>query len=275
MTPERGLSAVIITLNEERNLPRCLGSVRWAEEIVVVDSFSTDRTVEIAGTFGARVVQHEYEGSSRAVQRGIDAATREWIFVIDADEEVTPELAQEISTVVERNPDAGFDIPRKAYAFGRWIEHGGWYPDHQFRLFRKGACRVDHQEVHGGFAPTGARERLHGLLLHHTYETIYSYVQKMNDYTSLQVTNKLRANPGLVVGRPKLLLSPLSHFLTMFISRGGYRDGFHGFVLALLDATYTFLLYAKIWEYRWREREGRGVLPPVTNAALNRLKRAR
>jgi glycosyltransferase involved in cell wall biosynthesis len=274
MTPGPGCTAVIITLNEERNLPRCLASIAWADEIVVVDSYSTDATVEVAERHGARVYRHVYEGSSRAVERGIGYATRAWIFVIDADEEATPELGEEIREVVRRNPDAGFEVPRKAFAFGRWIGHGGWTPDYQFRLFRKDACHVEHQEVHGGVGPTGRKERLRHILLHHTYETIHAYVEKMNDYTSLQVTNKLRARPGLTVRWPKLLLSPLSHFLTMFFSRRGYRDGFHGFVLALLDATYAFLLYAKIWEYGWR-RERNGPLPPVTNADLQGLRRLR
>jgi glycosyltransferase involved in cell wall biosynthesis len=270
------LSVVLTTLNEERNIDRCLGSVRWADEIVVVDSFSSDGTVARARTYTDRVYQHEYPGSSRQVERGIQYATGEWIFVLDADEEVTPPLAGALRQVAASDPpEAGFEILRKAWAFGRWIEHGGWFPDYQFRLFRKDRYRANHQEVHGGFEPLGAKGRIDALLLHHTYETIFSYVEKMNDYTSLQVSNKLRDTPGADAGWTKILLSPLSHFLRMFVSNRGYRDGMHGFVLALLDATYSMLLYAKLWEYRMQEREGRGTLPPVTNAGLNGVKRNR
>jgi hypothetical protein len=139
-------------------------------------------------------------------------------------------------------------------------------------LFRKDSYYTDHQEVHGGFNTRGKKGRLEGILYHHTYETIYSYVEKMNDYTSLQVTNKLKSNPSLLPKRRNLILSPLSHFLRMFISKKGYKDGFHGFVLALLDATYTLLLYAKIWEYQTRKVDGAVNLPPITNVDLNKLK---
>jgi len=267
------LSAVLTTLNEERNIDRCLGSVRWADEIVVVDSFSWDKTVERARTYTARIYQHEYPGSSRQVERAIQYAEGEWVFIIDADEEMTPELAGEIRAMLTSGTECnGFEILRKPYAFGKWIEHGGWYPDYQIRLFRKGAYHPEHQEVHGGFRIDGHRGRMSGLLLHHTYPTIYSYVEKMNDYTSLQVSNKLNAKPGIEAPWHKILLSPLSHFLRMFISKKGYKDGMHGFILALLDATYSMLLYAKIWEYRERSREGQGAIPPITNVQLNALK---
>ncbi|MGA9117629.1 MAG: glycosyltransferase family 2 protein [Bacteroidota bacterium] len=270
---EPKLSVVLTTLNEERNVERCLGSVRWADEVVVVDSFSRDGTVERARAFTDRIYQHEYPGSSRQVERGIGYARGPWILVLDADEEVTPPLAAEIRETLAADPDAaGFDILRKPSAFGRWIEHGGWFPDYQFRLFRKDRYRANHREVHGGFEPLGKKGRLRHLLLHHTYETIYSYVGKMNDYTSLQVSTMLAERPGIRVVRRDLLLHPLSHFLRMYFSRRGYRDGFHGFVLALLDAVYTLLLYAKVWEYGERKARPEGPLPPVTNTELNRLK---
>jgi glycosyltransferase involved in cell wall biosynthesis len=271
------VSVVLTTLNEERNIDRCLASVAWADDIVVVDSFSRDRTVEKARVHTSRVFQHEYPGSSRQVERGIGYATGEWVFVIDADEEVTPDLAAEIRQVLERPAGAGspvgYDVPRKVNAFGRWLVGGGWYPDYQFRLFRKDSYRAEHQEVHGGFAPTGPRGRLSSFLLHYTYETIHDYMAKINDYTSLHVANILRERPDADVRWHKLLLSPLSHFLKMFVSKRGYQDGFHGFVLSLLDAVYALLLYAKLWEYRMRRASGGGVLPPITNAELTARKR--
>jgi glycosyltransferase involved in cell wall biosynthesis len=268
------VTVVLVTLNEAKNIERCLESCRWADEIVVVDSFSTDATVAMARRYTEKVYQHEYPGTSRQVERGIGYATGEWIFVIDADEEVSPELAAEVRGILrDGTACAGYEFIRKPSAFGRWIGHGGWFPDYQFRFFRKDSYYPEHQEIHGGFNTKGVRGRLTGYLYHHTYATIYSYVEKMNEYTSLQVSNKLRADPHIRVRWYKILFSPLSHFLRMFFSKKGYKDGFHGFVLALLDATYSMLLYAKIWEYRMREREGKGIMPPTTNAELNLLKR--
>jgi glycosyltransferase involved in cell wall biosynthesis len=267
------LSVVLVTLNEEKNIDRCLGSVRWADEIVVVDSFSSDRTLELARKYTDKVYQHEYPGTSKQVERGINYATGDWIFVIDADEEISDELAAEVKAVLCGDGDVvGYEFIRKPSAFGKWIEHGGWFPDYQFRFFRKDSYYPEHQEIHGGFNTKGKRGRLKGYLYHHTYATIYSYVEKMNEYTSLHVSNKLKDNPAAEARWHNLILNPLSHFLRMFISKKGYKDGFHGFVLALLDATYTMLLYAKLWEYRMREKEGKGKFPPTTNVELNALK---
>jgi len=268
------LSVVLVTYNEEHNIDRCLGSMRWADEIVVVDSFSTDRTVECARKYTDKVYQHEYPGTSKQVERGIGYATGDWIFVIDADEEISPELKEEVQKVLREGTDKdGFTFIRKPKAFGRWIEHGGWFPDHQFRFFRRNRYYPEHQEIHGGFNTKGPKGALTGYLYHHTYETIYAYVEKMNEYTSLHVSNKLKSPPVTDVRWAHLVLHPLSHFLRMFISRKGYRDGFHGFVLALLDANYAMLMYAKLWEYRMRQKEGEGHLPPITNAELNILKK--
>jgi len=266
------ISVVLTTLNEEKNIDRCLKSVSWADEIVVVDSFSSDRTVELARTYTDKVYQHEYPGSSRQVERGIGYTSGDWVFVIDADEEVTPELAEEIASIVTSGSEhPGYDILRKPFAFGRAIEHGGWFPDYQFRFFRKDGYKPNHAEVHGGFEPTGSRGRIDKLLLHHTYETIASYLQKMNDYTSLQVSSRLKSNPNADASWHNFVFNPLSHFFRMFISKKGYKDGFHGFLLAVLDAIYSLALYAKLWEYRMQEGT-RGPRPPITNAELNKVK---
>jgi glycosyltransferase involved in cell wall biosynthesis len=268
------LSVVLITYNEEHSIDRCLGSVRWADEIVVVDSFSRDRTVERAKQYTEKVFQHEYLGSTRQMERGIGYATGDWIFLIDADEEVSPELKAEVQQVLREGSDKdGYEFIRKPWAFGRWIEHGGWFPDRQFRFFRRDRYILDHQEVHGGFRPKGPKGQLKGYVYHYTYPTIYAYVERMNDYTSLYVSNKLKQTPVTRVRWWHLILNPLSHFLRMFISLKAYKDGFHGFVLSLLDANYNMLLYAKLWEFQKRQREGKGHLPPITNAELNVLKR--
>ena len=269
------LSVVLITLNEEHNIDRCLASVSWADEIIVVDSFSTDATIDRARRYTDIILQHAYDGDIRQRERGFALATGEWLFYIDADEEVTPELREEILSVM-RDPAAkpGYSVPRRVEVFGAWIMHGGWYPDWTFRLFRKDSYRAELAEVHGGFTVDGEKGRLKGELLHYTYATIEQYLAKMNDYTSLQVSNKLASDPGLRPGWAKLLFSPISHFLRAYISRKGYKDGVHGFLLAALGALYTFGLYAKIWEYRRREEEGKGLLPPITNVELRAFKQS-
>jgi glycosyltransferase involved in cell wall biosynthesis len=278
-----GLSVVLITLNEERNIDRCLSSCRWADEIIVVDSFSTDATVELARTYTDKVFQREYPGSSAQVEWGVQQATNEWVFYIDADEEVSPELAAEVVAIAHGrtgnpakvDPPAGYEILRKSQAFGKWILHGGWYPDYTFRLFRKDSYTVNHQEVHGGFNTTGVRGRIEAPLIHYTYDHVFSYVAKMNDYTSLQVSNKLRDNPGCKVRWYNLVVNPALHFVRMFFVKKGWRDGWHGFMLAMLDAVYTLLLYMKMKEYDLRKSEGSAALPPITNTQLNKVKRSR
>jgi len=266
------LSAVIITYNEEQNIERCLKSVMWADEIIVVDSFSTDRTVELAKKYTPEIFQHEYDGDIPQRRRGFDRSSGDWLFYIDADEEVTEDLRDEIQAVLH-SPEAaeGYYVSRKVWAFGKWIQHGGWFPDRTFRLFRRDHYIAEPAEVHGGFTVPGPKSHLHGLLLHYSYDSIEQYLDKMNAYTSLQVSNKLEN--GTQASLAKIVLSPISHFVRKYVSQQGYKDGFHGFVLAALGAIYTLALYAKLWEYRFRENEGTGNLPPITNLELYHLRR--
>jgi (heptosyl)LPS beta-1,4-glucosyltransferase len=265
---------VLITLNEERNIDRCLSSVRWADEIVVVDSFSSDATVERARHYTPHVFQNEYLGSTRQMEWGIEHTTGDWILLVDGDEEVSAELAAELRETVRDTTMTGFELLRKPWAFGSWIQSGGWFPDYQLRFFRRDAYAVDHQEVHGGFTVRGPRGRLGGLVYHYTYESIAAYLDRMNEYTSLQVSNRLKDTPLASARWYNLLLNPASHFFRMFISRKGYRDGMNGFLLASLDALYSMALYAKVWEYRMKQKSG-SPLPPITNKELNILKNAR
>ena len=269
------ISVIVITYNEEKNIERCLRGVQWADEIIVVDSFSTDRTVELARRYTNNIIQHAYDGDIPQRERGIQQSTGDWILGVDADEEVTDELAGEIRSVIrENNSIDGYEVPMKVWALGRWIFHGGWYPDYHFRLFRRGKYKVEQAEVHGGFAVDGSQSRLHGFILHYTYETIEQYLSKMNNYTSLQVSNKFRDNPDIQIGWAKILFSPMSHFFRKYISQQGYKDGFVGFILAALGSIYTLALYAKVWEYRMRKQEGKGILPPITNVELQSYRRA-
>ena len=271
------LSVVLVTRNEEHNLDRCLGSVTWADEIVVVDSFSSDGTVARARAYTDQVFQHEYPGYSRQVERAIGYASGDWVLILDADEEVTPALATQIRGVIAAwsgavDQPAGYRVLRRVWAFGRWIEHGGWYPDWQFRLFRRDRGRPHHQEVHGGYECDGPVGRLDGGLNHYTYDHVYAYVARMNDYSSLDVTNKLARDPAARVGWPKLIFNPLSAFLRMYVGKGGWRDGATGFWLALLTAMNSQLTYLKLWEWRLREGEQGDRRPPIRAAEVTAAK---
>ncbi len=268
------ISVVVITYNEEKNIERCLRSVRWADEIIVVDSFSTDRTVEVAKKYTDKILQQQYDGEVTQRERGFKVATGDWLLWVDADEEVSEELKVEIlATIRNIGGYDGYYIARKVFALGRWVEHGGWFPDWQFRLARKDAIVPEYQEIHGNFTTHGSKGRLAGLLYHYTYETISEHMRKMNDQTSLHVSNKLKHNPHVVVRWYKIVLSPLSYFIRMFIIQKGYKDGMEGFILAVNSAIYTLLVYAKMWEYQWRTKEGKHLLPPITNAEVQYLKR--
>jgi glycosyltransferase involved in cell wall biosynthesis len=272
------VSAILICQNEEHQIDRCLSSVDWADEIVVVDSFSVDRTVELARKYTDRVYQHEYPGFSRQVERGVEHSTGDWVFVIDADEECSPELKARLRAIVD-DPDpaadapAGYTVLRRVQAFGKWIDHGGWYPEYKIRLVRRDAVRFEHQEVHGDLAVDGEIAQLEEQLFHYTYETIYSYLQRLNNYTSLQVANKLTSHPDAQAPWTKIVFSPLSHFWRMFVVKQGWKDGYHGLALAALDAMVAGALYLKLWEYRMREEEGAGKLPPVWNDEVNEAQR--
>jgi glycosyltransferase involved in cell wall biosynthesis len=265
------VSVIVLTLNEERNIARCLGSVRWADQVVVVDSFSADRTVGIARDFGAEVIAHEYDSDLRQRSRGFEVATGEWILVLDADEEVPPELAAEIREVTGGAGAEGYEVARLVSFHGRWIRNGGWYPGYAMRLFRKDRVVIEDAAVHGGYTVAGARGRLRHPIHHYSYDSISHYLGKMNDYTSLQVTNLLRSKPGYVPGPAKLLASPISHFLRNYVTRRGYRDGMQGFLLAVLDSIYALALYAKLWEYR--AFSGAGEPPPTDMDAIRAMKR--
>ena len=270
------VSAILVCQNIEKEIDRCLGSVDWADEIVVIDSFSGDRTVELARKYTDKVFQHEYPGYSRQVERATNHCTGDWILVIDGDEECSPELKAKLQGIAASYKDGdpvGYEVLRRVSAFGKWIDHGGWYPEYKLRFFRRANLTYEHQEVHGAFTVNGPTERLEEELYHYTYETIYSYMQRLNNYSSLQVANKLRSNPQAQAPWTKIVFSPVSHFWRMFVVKGGWKDGYHGLALAALDAMVSAALYLKLWEYRMREKEGKGQLPPIWNDEINEAKR--
>ena len=241
------LSVVVITKNEERNIRRCLESVHFADEIVVVDSRSTDRTREIAAEFGAVIDEIEWTGFGPAKRAGVDRATGEWVLSLDADEVVSEELAAEIRKVLESdNRYSGFYMPRKANFLGRWIYHCGWYPDPVLRLFDKRKGNFNDALVHEKVLVEGRVGRLKGELLHYSYPTLDSYFVKFNRYTRMGAETARRR--GKKAGWFDMVVKPPVSFFKHYIVKQGFRDGWEGFLISVLSSAAVLVKYAKLRE---------------------------
>ena len=248
------LSVVIITLNEEANLSRTLASVAGADEIVVLDSGSTDRTREVAESFHARFFVEPWKGFAAQKNSALSKATGDWILSLDADEEVEPGLADEIRSMMIADPSvAGFWVPRKNFFLGRWIRHGGFYPDRKLRLFRRGSGSFEDRLVHEDLKLDGATSSLYNHLLHHAYPTLESYIEHMNRYSSLgaQVAVAKRPHGFSLVD---ILIRPKFTFLYNYFLRLGFLDGREGLLLHAYHAAYVSWKYAKAWELGRKKR---------------------
>lgn len=240
------VSVVVVTHNEERNIEDALRSAAGFSEIIVVDSFSTDRTVEICRKYTDRIYQHEWPGYAKQKQRAVDYAAGPWVLILDADERITGELREEIAAVIERTTEDGFSLQRRNFFLGRWIRHSGWWPDSIVRLFRKEKGALEEREVHEKVVVRGSVGNLSGCLEHYTYRTISDYVRKMDSYSTLaaQEIRRRSGRPGIL----SLAVRPCFTFFRMYVLRRGFLDGMHGVLLAVLYGYYTFLKYAKAWE---------------------------
>ena len=265
------LSVVLITHNEERNLGRTLESVKplvadGHGEIIVVDSGSTDRTVEISETYGAKVFLEEWKGFAAQKNSALDKASGDWILSLDADEEVEPTLAEEIGHYIlgrarESTQDGvpnrtialiattitGLWIPRKNHFLGRWIKHGGYWPDRKLRLFRRGAARFENRLVHEDVKLEGQVHELNGALLHHSYPTVSDYIEHMNRYSTLGAEMVVAKGPVHFTAI-NLTLRPLATFIYNYLLRLGFLDGKPGFLLHVNHSIYVAWKYAKAWE---------------------------
>ena len=241
------LSAVVITLNEEHHIRRCLESVGWADEIVVVDAGSHDKTVEVARELTDRVIVRPWTGFAAQKNFAIEQSAGEWILSLDADEEAAPELRAEImATVADARGCHGYAVRRQNMFLGRWVRHGGLYPDWQIRLFRRGQGRFAERAVHESVTVTGPVGRLAGHLVHRSYEGVGDFVERANRYSSLAAEQLVRE--GRRVGAGELVLRPLGRFLSMYVMKRGFLDGRRGLLLATLYAYYVFMRSAKVWE---------------------------
>ncbi len=244
-----GLSITVITHNEEQNIVPCLESARWADEIVVLDSGSTDRTVELARQFTERVFTVAWEGFGKTKNRAVDAATMPWIFVLDADERITPELRQEIEGILRTDgPLDGYRVPRRNFFCGRFIRHLGWYPDYSIRLFRKERGRFVEREVHESVQVQGRVGTLVHPMLHYTYRSLSDFLQRLDRYSTLAARELVKQGKKPVWG--ELVWRPFLTFLKLYFLQRGFLDGRDGYTLAFLYSTYTLVKYAKARELR-------------------------
>jgi glycosyltransferase involved in cell wall biosynthesis len=258
------LSVVIITYNEEANLPRTLESVMplvrdGKGEIIVVDSGSTDRTVEIARSFGAKVFVEPWKGYAAQKNSAIDKATGEWILSLDGDEELSPQLVEAIHGVLRgsREEMHGYYVPRQNFFLSRWVKHGGFWPDRKLRLFRRGEAQFENRAVHEDarlVEPATHYDNIGFLtpaILHHSYPTLTDYIDHMNRYSSL--------GAGMIGARGfsviNIVFRPLVTFIYNYFFRLGFLDGSEGLLLHLYHSVYVSWKYAKAWE-RGRDRQG-------------------
>lgn len=250
------VSVVISAFNEEKKIGACLDSVKWADEIVVVDNSSTDKTGEIARKYTKKVYTQKNDPQNIDIQKNyaIEKATGDWILILDADEEVSKELAEEIRNVLESPSTSlmaksinGFWIPRKNIIFGKWIQHTGWYPDHLLRLIRKGKGKYQQRHYHEQIKVEGQTEKLKEHIIHYNYETINQFLYKsFIIYTPNEAEEKIRQ--GYVFSYKDAIAFPFNEFLSRYFAREGYKDGFHGLVLSIFMAMYHFAVFAYIWE---------------------------
>ncbi len=236
-------SVVVITLNEAGCIRDCLESVRWCDDIVVVDSGSSDGTPDICREFTPRVFFREWHDHATQKNWGIQQVRHPWVLSMDADERVSPGLRAEIQVLTPDDSINGYLIPFRNYLGTRWMRYGGLYPDLHLRLFRKEKSRFT-GSVHEQITVPGKTAVLHGDILHHTYADWSDYLDKINRYTSLQAEELYQSGV-----RPRwIMFRAMAHFLRAFIRHSGWRDGTFGLLYSALIGLYPLVLYAKLWE---------------------------
>jgi glycosyltransferase involved in cell wall biosynthesis len=246
------LSVAIVAMDEEANIGRTLASVRWADEIVLVDSGSQDRTCDIARDYGAKVIIEPWRGYVAQKQYAIELCTKDWVLLLDADEEISPELAKEIREALSAPGDANaFWVPRKNLFLGRWIRHGGFFPDSKLRLFRNGMGFVTGHDPHDRCElKPDVPKRTHqfkNAMVHYTYPTLSYYIGHMNRYSSLGAELAVATgHRSFSIG--DIVVRPLATFFYNYVVRLGFLDGREGLLLHLNHAVYVLWKYAKAWE---------------------------
>jgi glycosyltransferase involved in cell wall biosynthesis len=258
------ISACVTTFNEEGNIARCLRSLAWCDEIVVVDSFSTDRTIELCRQFTGKVYQHAWLGYIGQKNLARTLAAHPWILYLDADEEISPALRDEILAELDANGEtyAGYQFPRMVNYLGKWIRHGEWYPDVKLRLFLKSKGQSGGQEPHDQVIVNGRVKTLKHHLWHFTYDDIHDHLETMNRFSSITAQEKFKS--GSAYSWLDFLFRPPLRFMKAYFLRGGFMDGKRGFLIASVSSFGVCMKYAKLWEYYLRERQKKSPAePPV------------
>ncbi|PRX35697.1 glycosyltransferase involved in cell wall biosynthesis [Orenia metallireducens] len=238
------LGALILTYNEEDNIEECLETLNWINDIVVIDSYSNDNTVELAKKYTQQVYQRKFDDFASQRNFGLEQIEAEWVLVVDADERVTPALKDEILNRLNSPQAEGYKIPRKNYFLGKWIKYCGWYPDYTLRLFK--AHNRYSGLVHEGVKVEGRVDKLNNALIHYTYRDLKHYLSKINHYTTLDAEKKYKASKK--IGIAYIILRPIVEFIKKFILKKGFLLGMQGFILSVLSSYYQFLKYIKLWE---------------------------
>lgn len=244
------ITAIIPTYNEENNIMDCLESVKWADEVLVVDSFSNDKTLEIAKKYTDRIIQHEYINSATQKNWAIPQARYEWVLIVDADERVAEDLRDEIEGVLSKSSDDinGYYIPRKNFFLGKEIRHSGWEFQHDLnlRLFKRDFGRYENKKVHADIIIEGKKGKIKSPFLHYSYRTIAQYLKKLERYTNWAALDVAKVEKR--IGWHQLVFRPIGTFIKMFLLKLGFLDGIHGLILALFSSYYVYIKYVKAWE---------------------------
>lgn len=246
------LSVAMIAMNEDANLPRTLETVKWADEIIVVDSGSKDRTIEIAQSYGAKTSYHVFGGHGEQKNVALDLCTKDWTLLLDADEPLTPQLQAEIQALLSGEPKhTAYWIPRLNLIMGRWMRHGGFYPDRKLRLFRRGAARLtEGVGPHSTPQHVGSKGKLKHDMLHYAYPDLTIYLEHMNRYSS-EIAKLLAAKGRTSRSLPAFIwncvLNPAATFIYNYFFRLGFLDGREGLLLHLNHSVYIHWKFIKAW----------------------------
>jgi glycosyltransferase involved in cell wall biosynthesis len=248
------LTALVTCGNEEAMIGDCLASLRFADEILVVDSFSTDRTLEIARPLATRILQHEYVNPAAQKNWAIPQAAHEWVLLLDADERVPPELAQEVRHLLQNPQHDFYWIRRRNFFLGREIRHGTWKTDKVLRLFRRDRGRYQDKQVHEEIVVTSTPGWCRARLLHYSYRSLDDYLRKVSRYSAWGADEAWRRGRRGTAGR--ILGHSVGHFLKSYVLKAGFLDGPEGLIIAFMEAYHGFFKYAKLYERQSRRDPG-------------------
>lgn len=258
MIDQKKISAIIITYNEEQNIKECLNSIKWCNEIIVIDSFSTDRTVKICKSFPykVKIIKRKWKGYSEQKNFAAKKAQNDWILSVDADERITLELKKEIQTLLKNNVSSfnGYKIPRKNYYFGQWLKRGGNYPDYQIRLYHRKFAQFKAVLLHEGVQVKDPVGVLCHPMNHFTYQNVDDYFKRFIRYTEIEknilISKKIKITPLKTFYY--VIFVPIKKFISRFIFKGGFLDGFHGFILITLNNITRIIAFYKY--YLWKKK---------------------